>query len=313
MLAIELFGGAICVDVFQFAVPPDVPPLLDVNFIVGAAQHDHPLNFRTLLQRVVHVLFQGDNLSATIAAVGGDDHLRATVVDAVDERLRAESTEDDRVRRPDAGAGEHRDGRLGNHRHVDDDAVAFDDAVALEHIGEPARLAVEVGVGEHARFAGIAKAGGFALPDDCGLVATRAIEMAVEAVVRKVDLSADEPFCERLVPLQEFLPRFEPVKFLRHARPEFRRRLDRFGVELAILREGFDVGLFGERSRRFEFAAFFLQRSDVGLRHERFSRGQRLFSPRILAKETANGQAGERGECAIRCPGDGPCGELAGC
>ncbi len=89
---------------------------------------------------------------------------------------------------------------------------------------------------------------------------------------------------------QEFLPRLEPVKFLRHARPEFRRRLDRFGVELAIFRERFDVGLFGERGGRLEFAALLLQRSDVGLCHERFSRGHRLFSPRILAKETGNGQ-----------------------
>ena len=41
------------------------------------------------------------------------------------ERLGGEAAEDDGVRRADAGAGQHGDGQLGHHAHVDGDAVAL--------------------------------------------------------------------------------------------------------------------------------------------------------------------------------------------
>ena len=82
---------------------------------------------------------------------------------------------------------------LGDQRHVDRDAVALLDAQPLEHVRELADFAVELPVGEHARVAGLA------LPDDarpcCG--AAPSLEVAVEAVVRGVELAADEPFRER--------------------------------------------------------------------------------------------------------------------
>src|ERR1700722_11785168 len=52
------------------------------------------------------VLLKKNVDDAPITAIGGDDHFRAAIDDAVDERLRAESAEDDRVRRADAGARE---------------------------------------------------------------------------------------------------------------------------------------------------------------------------------------------------------------
>ena len=55
-----------------------------------------------------------------------------------------EAAEDDRVRGADARAGEHRDGQLGDHRHVDGDAVAGLDAERLERVGEAADLGVEL-------------------------------------------------------------------------------------------------------------------------------------------------------------------------
>ena len=45
-------------------------------------------------------------------------------------------------------------------------------------------------------------------------------EMPVEAVVRDVGLSADEPFGERHVPFQHLVPRLKPVQFRRDFRPE---------------------------------------------------------------------------------------------
>jgi hypothetical protein len=41
------------------------------------------------------------------------------------DRFGREAAEDDRMHRADARAGEHRDGRLRDHRHVDGDAIAF--------------------------------------------------------------------------------------------------------------------------------------------------------------------------------------------
>ena len=49
-----------------------------------------------------------------------------------------------RVRRADAGAGQHGDGQLRDHRHVDGDAVAGLDAQPLEDVGELADLAVQL-------------------------------------------------------------------------------------------------------------------------------------------------------------------------
>ena len=51
--------------------------------------------------------------------------LALRVVDAVAQGLGAEAAEDDGVRRADAGAGEQGNRQLGDHRHVEGDAVAL--------------------------------------------------------------------------------------------------------------------------------------------------------------------------------------------
>ena len=52
-------------------------------------------------------------------AGGGHDDLGAGVVDADRQLVGREAAEHDRVDGPDAGAGQHRHDRLGDHRHVD--------------------------------------------------------------------------------------------------------------------------------------------------------------------------------------------------
>ena len=66
--------------------------------------------------------------------------------------------------RADAGAGQHGDGQLGRHAHVDGDAVAFFHAERFQDVGELLHFAMKLLVGEHADFAG------FALPDDGGFI-----------------------------------------------------------------------------------------------------------------------------------------------
>ena len=59
--------------------------------------------------------------------------------------------EDDRVRRAEPRAREHRDGELGNHPHVDRDRRALADAELLQGVRHPDDLALEVGVGDSCR------------------------------------------------------------------------------------------------------------------------------------------------------------------
>ena len=83
--------------------------------------------------------------------------------------------------RADARAGEHRVGRLGDHRHVDGDAVALLDAVRLQHIGEAADILVQLAIGDVLALARVV-----ALPQDRGLVGARR-QMPVDAVVGGVE------------------------------------------------------------------------------------------------------------------------------
>jgi hypothetical protein len=138
------------------------------------------------------------------AAVGGDDHLALGVVDAVGQGVGREPAEHHRVGGADAGAGQHGDRQLGDHRHVDGDPVAALDAQALEHVGEALHLGQQVGVGDGAGVAGLA------LPVVGDLVALPRIDVAVEAVAGHVELPAHEPLGERQLPLEDGVPVFVP-------------------------------------------------------------------------------------------------------
>jgi hypothetical protein len=136
------------------------------------------------------------------------------VVVAVGHRVRGEAAEDDRVRRADAGAGEHRDGRLGDHRHVDRDAVAPGHAQRRQRVGEFADFAVELLVRQRAAVARLA------LEDDRGLVAVLG-EVPVEAIDAGVDRAAHEPLRVGGVrPVEHLRPGLEPVERLGLLRPE---------------------------------------------------------------------------------------------
>ena len=87
----------------------------------------------------------------------------------------------------DARAGEHGEGGLRNHRQIDGDAVAFLDAVLLEHIGEAADFLMQLGVSDVARDGGIV-----AFPDDRDLVRARR-QMPVDAIHRDIGRAVLEP------------------------------------------------------------------------------------------------------------------------
>ena len=70
------------------------------------------------------------------AAGRGDHRLAGAVVDANRQLVGGEPAEDDGMHCTEPGAGKHGDGRLRDHRHVDDDPVALADAAAPERAGE---------------------------------------------------------------------------------------------------------------------------------------------------------------------------------
>src|SRR5690606_38544459 len=104
------------------------------------------------------------------------------------EAVRGEAAKDNGMDGADPGAGEHGKGRLGDHRHVDGDAVALADAMRLQHIGETAYTLMELTIGDLQVHVGLV-----AFPDDGGLVAAGG-EMPVHAVRADIQRAVLEPF-----------------------------------------------------------------------------------------------------------------------
>src|SRR5262245_14376915 len=123
------------------------------------------------------------------------------------------------MHRADSRAGQHRDRRLGNVRQINDDAIAFFDVVPFQHIRETADFAMQLLISESALVAG------FAFPNYCRLVTTRAGKMPIQTIFRNVEFAAREPFRERWCPFEDLLPWRAPDQLLRFARPEFGRLL----------------------------------------------------------------------------------------
>src|SRR6202158_6301033 len=144
-------------------------------------------------ERLVNDSLERQRLAAALLLVGGDDRDRPGVDDALLERLCREASEHDRMGRADPRARLHRDHAFDRHRHVDDDPVAFLDAERLQRIGETAYAMVEILIG-NSRHRPIV-----VLEDDRDLVRVAVFQVAIETVVRDIELPVLEPFVERRV------------------------------------------------------------------------------------------------------------------
>ena len=162
---------------------------------------------------VAHLLVDGRldrrRLALAAGAVDGDQRLRLGELHPLPHRLGREAAEDDVVEGADAGAGQHRDDDLGDHRQVDPDHVALLDAEVLERVGEALDVAVQVGVGDVALLALLAA------PVVGDAVADPGLDVAVEAVGRGVQPPVLEPLVEGRVGVVEPLARLDvPVEQL---------------------------------------------------------------------------------------------------
>jgi hypothetical protein len=212
VLAVErlgLVGGRLALDGL---VPPDVPALGPVDLLARTADDEHLLDqagvlFDDLLAGFVDRGLEGGRGAPAVAAVCGDDHLRAAVDDARGEGVGREPAEDHGVRRPEAGAGQHRHDGLGDHRHVDRDAVAGLDAELGERVGRLADLVLELCVGDRL---GVVR--GLADPVQGDPVPPTLLDVPVDAVVGSVEPTADEPLGEgRVRPVEHLTMRFGPA------------------------------------------------------------------------------------------------------
>lgn len=170
--------------------------------------------------------FVGDDFAGAAAGVGADDDFGFGVVDAAGEADAGEAAEDDGVDGADAHAGEHGEGGLGDHGHVDEDAVALADAEFDEAGGHAFDFALELGVAVDAFLPDF---GGD--PDEgVGVGALRSV--AVDGVVAEVGLATDEPAGEgRPAVVEHLVERAVPVDQLGLLGPESRRVFDRAAVE----------------------------------------------------------------------------------
>src|SRR6266404_5991454 len=154
--------------------------------------------------------------------------------------------------RANTRASEHCDCDFGNRGHVNDYAIAFADLVSLEHVREPADFAMQLLISQGAAFPG------FAFPQNRRLVPAVRGKVSIKAIFGKIELSADEPFCEWRLPLDNLSPSLSPHEFVRLAGPEFVRTLDRLAIHPLVLRESFDPRPLSKFPRRLELP-FLLQ------------------------------------------------------
>ena len=98
-------------------------PVFHRHIGAGAGDDDYGRHVAAV-ERGVDVALERDWLAAANPLIGGDHRAGIAIGDAPGQAFRREAAEDDRMDRADPRAGEHRRRRLGDHRHVDHDAVA---------------------------------------------------------------------------------------------------------------------------------------------------------------------------------------------
>jgi len=141
--------------------------------------------------------------------------LRLRVLDALRQLRRREAAEHHRVDGADARAGEHREDGLGDHRHVEEHAVAARDAGCGERTGDARDLLLELRIREAPRCAG----DGALVEERCAFAVTRG-DVAVHCVVAGVERRPREPGRAQRIACQRTARRRVPVDRRGFAQPE---------------------------------------------------------------------------------------------
>src|SRR6185436_17576521 len=99
MLCIERFGFALIRSSGHQLVPPMIAAWFHPDIGAGSLIDNDFLDWRTRGHRFVDGLFERDLSAAPIGTVLGDHRLALCVVDSINERIRREASEDNRVGR----------------------------------------------------------------------------------------------------------------------------------------------------------------------------------------------------------------------
>jgi hypothetical protein len=232
ILGAHLLGRTMRGDQLHRLVEPDVAVRTPADVGAGVGDDDDVLDAADLFQRGVDVGLERHLAPAAQALVRRDHDFRFGVFDPARQRVGREAAEDDRVDRADACAGQHRIGRLRDHRQIDGDAIALLDAMPFEHVGEMADPIEQLSVADMLGLAGIV-----AFPDDRGLVGALG-EMPIDAIVGGVDDAVLEPFDRDVMGVVGGVldpgVGFEPVDALAVLAPEPLRVGDRARVHLVV-------------------------------------------------------------------------------
>ncbi len=211
-------------------MPPHVTPLGHRHLTAGTAEHQALLHARRLGEGFVYGLFQWQNLAASIQPIGSDHQFRGRVIVSIGDRLGTEASEDDRVNRTEPCTGEHRDGQLRSHRHVDADDVTLAYAELRERLGALSHFDLEIAVRKLPLIAG------FALPDDREFVTATGLDVGIYTVVARVGFTTDKPLRMRRLPLANVTKRLEPMQVLQRLfPPKIIPRIPRRGDHVFVL------------------------------------------------------------------------------
>jgi len=164
------------------------------------------LNRRCVGQRHIGGGLEGYGRAAAPTAVSGDQHLGRRVDDPVAQGVRGKATKHHRVGCPDAGAGEHGHGELGDHGHVDADAIAGLHPETPQYVGEAGNFVQQLRIRDGPRVTRLT----FPVVGDA--IAASGGDVAVEAVGADIEPAPHEPLGEGELPLTHGIPGMVPIE-----------------------------------------------------------------------------------------------------
>ena len=140
LLGVEGLRGMVRRRLLDGVVPPQVAALGPVHVDSGSPNHQNVSHRGLVGDRLVDGILQRHRLSSPVLPVGGDHQLGLSVLHRALNADAENPPKTTGVHDAQPSTGEHRDDRLGNHRHVDGHPVARDQTELRQRVGRPAHL-----------------------------------------------------------------------------------------------------------------------------------------------------------------------------
>ena len=187
VLSIHCLGGNVARPLVDLLMPPDITPLLHGDVSASALEDKTLSHIRALLESIVDDLLGANELTTTLAFVGGDDDSGVGVEDTVAQRISRETSEDDGVDSTNTCAGEDGNECLWNHGHVDGNSVTLTNTSLFEGPRDSGDLSKQLALSNVATIFGL-----ISFVND-GHAVRVLDDMAIDQVVRGVELTLSEP------------------------------------------------------------------------------------------------------------------------